>query len=100
METVLIRIVFVIQHIGSMSFDIRLIHHHKSVPVAKLIKIRSIWIMAGTNGIKIMLFHQGKIFKDVFFADRKTGYRVKIMAVYPVKLNLLSVKKNHPVLDG
>lgn len=56
--------------------------------------------MAGTNGIKIMLFHQGKIFKDVFFADRKTGYRVKIMAVYPVKLNLLSVKKNHPVLDG
>ena len=47
--------------------------------------------MAGTNGIKIMLFHHFQIFENLSAVDGGTCQRVKIMAVHAAKLYLLSV---------
>ena len=57
-ELILIAVIFIINLNRTVTFHIRLIHHHKAIFIAQLIKNRSIRIMAGSYCIKIMPFHQ------------------------------------------
>ena len=57
-KTVLVCILLPVQHKWSMCLNIRLVNHHKSIFIAHLIKIWCIWIMTGTNSVKVMLLHQ------------------------------------------
>ena len=57
-KTVLVCVLLPVQHKWSMCLNIRLVNHHKSIFIAHLIKIWCIWIMTGTNSVKVMLLHQ------------------------------------------
>ena len=53
--------------------------------------MRRIWIMAGADGVDVMLFHEEQILHDLLLADDKSGHRVAVMAIYAVELHLLPV---------
>ena len=91
LKAVVIRILFSIQHKWSVCFDICLVNHHKSIAVAHFIEKWCIWIMAGTNGIEVVLLHQGKVCLDLLHANCKSGDRIGVMAVHTTKLDLLSI---------
>ena len=48
--------------------------------------------MTGTDRIKIMLFHQHKIFFHLLYTYHRSGFRIGIMTVYSAELNFLSIK--------
>ena len=75
-----------------MCFNVSFINNHESVLVTQLIEIRSIWIMATSNGIEVMLFHHCKICHKLFHADCKTCNRIRIMTINTSKLDILSVE--------
>ena len=91
LKAVVIRILFSIQHKWSVCFDICLVNHHKSIAVAHFIEKWCIWIMAGTNGIEVVLLHQGKVCLDLLHANCKSGDRIGVMAVHTTEFNLLSI---------
>ena len=98
-KTVLVCILLPVQHKWSMRLNIRLINHHKSIFIAHLIKIWCIWIMTGTNSVKVMLLHQHQILFDLLDTDYKPRLRIRIMAVDSTEFNLFSVKINNFVLN-
>ncbi len=53
--------------------------------------------MAGTDGIEIVLLHQGKVGLYLPHAGRAPCYRVGIMAVHAPEFDFLPVKINYPV---
>ena len=69
-----------------MAFIVRFVNHNKTVFIAKLVKLRAVRIMAGTDTVDIMLLHQAQIPVDLFQRDGKAGNRVAVMAVGAVNL--------------
>lgn len=55
--------------------------------------------MAGTDSIEIVLFHQRKIFFDLWNANGKSGFRIGIMAVYAPKLYFFPIKIKNPAAN-
>lgn len=82
-----------------MRFNVRLIDHHKTVSVAQLIKIRRVWIVAGTDSIEVVLFHQGKVCFHLFQADDKSCFRIGIMTVHSAEFDFFSVEKDGFLFD-
>ena len=96
-KTVLVCVFLPVQHKWSMCLNIRLVNHHKSIFIAHLIKIWCIWIMAGTNSIKVMLLHQHQILFNLPDIDYKSCLRIRIMAVDATEFNLFSIEINNLV---
>ena len=76
---------------GAMAFVVSFVDDIKSQPVIQFIKMRCIWIMAGTDSIYIMFLHEPQIFHDLFLADDKSRHRITVMAIDAAELHLLSV---------
>ena len=53
--------------------------------------------MAGTNGIDIVLFHGNNIGNHLLSIWNTTKHRAKLMTVYPLKYNALSIQKHDSV---
>ena len=77
-----------------------LIYHVEAMSVTELIELRCIWIMAGPDGIYIVLFHQKQIFFHLAGTDNKSCDRVTVVAVDAMEFNILSIDINYPVLHG
>ena len=88
----------VIDHVRSMGFDIRLIHDHEPISVTQLIKIWRVRIMAGADGIEIMLFHHGKILFKLLHTNGKSSNRIRIMTIHSMYLYLLTIQIQNLVL--
>ena len=74
-----------------MALIVRLINDKEAQAVIKLIKMRRIGIMAGTDGIHIMLFHQYQIFFNLIHRDGKTSHRITVVAVGSMKFDFHAV---------
>ncbi len=98
-ETLQIRVLFSVKHEGAVGFQICLIDHHKPVFITQLIEVRGIGIVAGPDGIKIMLLHQPHIRFQPVNGNGKTGFRIGIMPVHPSELYFLSIEVKNPVSD-
>ena len=75
-----------------MRFDICLVAHKESIPVAHLIKIRCIRIVTRTDRIEIMLLHQSEILLDLCNINCKSCDRIRVMPVYAAQLDCLSIE--------
>ena len=87
--------VFHVPHHCPVAFIIRFIDDVKSHRVIQFVKMRRVGVMAGTDRIDIVLFHQRQVFHDLLLADRKSGDRIAVMAVRSVKFDVLSVDADH-----
>ena len=85
--------------LGSMALVVRFVHHIEAVPVAELVELWRVGIMAGTDAVHIVLFHQGHIFVHLGQADGKSGHGIAVMTVRAVNLDFLAVEQEYAVLD-
>ena len=83
-----------------MRLNICLINDHEPIPVTHLIKLWRIRIMTRTDCIKVVLFHQRKIFAVLPDINHKSCFRIRIMAVHPAQLNLLPIEVKDAVFDS
>ncbi len=84
----------------SMALIVCLIHHIEAVLVAELVELGGIGVMAGADGVHVVGLHQPQVLMHLFQADGKACHRVAVVAVHPVKLDLLAIEVQHPVPDG
>ena len=75
----------------NMGFYICFITDVEPKLICQRICIRVVRVMAHTDCIDIKLFHQEKIFFNVFFGNRTAVYMIRFMAVCAAEHNLLTV---------
>ena len=86
--------VFQILGLCPVAFIVRFPDHEKTIFIAELVKIRSIWIMAAAHCIKVMLFHHDQIFLCLSDIDNRTRHRIAVMTVYALELDLFTIDVN------
>ena len=77
---------------GTMRFKVCLIDHIDSVFIAELIDQGCIRIMAGTDCIDVVLFHDLKVFAKLFFGHVSSTHRAEFMTVYALEYDTFSVQ--------
>ena len=75
-----------------MTFVVRLVDHKEAVAVAHLIEHRRVRIVAGPDGVKIILLHEHQIPLHVRHVRHRSRDGVGIMPVHPAELD-------RPVVD-
>ena len=70
------------------------INNKEAVLVAELIEVRHIWVMAGADGIEVVLFNHEQIFFCLLKTNGIASDRVGFVAVYAVELDGLAVDIN------
>ena len=83
--------------IRTVTLVVRLIHYIKTHLVKQVVILGAVWIMAGTDGIYIVLLHQLKIPFHLLSAYGIAGNRVTVMAVHSVELYRCFVDKQNTV---
>ena len=76
---------------GTMRFQVTLPYHIDSQLIAKLIELGRVGIMAGTNGIDIVLLYRNQILPQLSLTDCTTGPGTEFMSVHPPEHDSLSV---------
>ena len=74
-----------------MALIVRLINHIKAQTVIELVSPGCIGIVAGTDGIYIMLLHHLKILLKLLHTDGKACHRIAVMAVGSPEFHLPAV---------
>jgi len=77
--------------VHGVCLNIGLIHHIKSVFIAQLIKQGGLWVMAGTDGVDIELFHHGEILDEHFTIGNVTVIRMVFMDIDALEQNSLAI---------
>ena len=77
---------------GTMAFQIVFCNHIKSVFITQIINHSIIWIMTGSDGVNVILFHGDNIFYNIFPCSMTSCKRTEFVAVYTLKDYSLSVK--------
>ena len=88
------------QFTWTMCLYVSLVYHIESVFVAEFIEIRHIWIVAGSDGIDIVLLHERHIPDDLFSADGKSCHRVGVVPVHSVELDRHTIDIHDLILYG
>ena len=77
-----------------MALVVGFINDKEAVLVAELIEVRHIRVMAGADGIKVVLFYHEQVFFRLLKANGIAGDGVGFVAVYTVELDGLAVDIN------
>ena len=91
-------VVFHVDIVGSVALIVRLVDHIESKLITELIKLRGVGIMAGADGIDVMLLHHLEILLHLIQADHKSGDRIAVMAVYTAEFDFRSVDQHGSIL--
>ena len=89
-----------VQKDGTVGFDIGLADEIKAVAVAQLHHPRRTGIVAGANGIYVMLFHKAQVGYHLLAADSRAGEGIAVVAVDTVERDVLTVDVQHAVFHG
>ena len=85
-------------HVGAaVALYISLVDNVKSKLVTKRHKARIVGIMAGSDRIDIVTLHNKKVFSHVVKRNGAAKYRMAVVTVNALCLDLLAVYKNHAV---
>ena len=90
-------VIGIAEHPWSMAFIVSLINYKESIFIAHLIEHRLIRVMAGTNGIKIMFFHQLHILFHLVDTDHEACFRIRIMSVDSAEFDWSAINIDHTV---
>ena len=82
-----------------MALIVGFVNDKEAVLVAELIEVRHIRVMAGADGIKVVLFNHEQVFFRLLKANSIAGDGVGFVAVYTVELDGLAVDINLVVGD-
>ena len=83
----------------AMAFDVRFINHIEAKFIAHAQEFRRIGIMAGTDGVDVVLLHDAKVAQHLFFANSIAQHRIAVVAVYALELDGLTVDLDHAVFN-
>ena len=83
-----------------MRFKVCFVHNVKAEPIAKRQKSRVVGVVAGTDGVDVVLFHDHQIADHVVDRSGRAQHGVAVVAIDALGLDLLSVEVQHAVLDG
>ena len=84
--------------IGVM-FNICFVPHIKTQFVAKVIKLRSVRVVTGTDGVDIMLFHQLEITEHIFTVYGSAFAGMAFVAVHPAEKHSFAIDQKLPLFD-
>ena len=76
---------------GAVTFQVGLIDHVNSKLITKLVDQRSIRIMTGSDGIDVILLHDGQILAELCFGYTSSCYGTEFMTVHTFKYNSFSI---------
>ena len=101
----------VVQRPGAVGLHVGLVDDQEAIGVAELVKLRGVGVVAGADGVDVVLLHQDQIPLHVRTGDRGAGDRVGVVAVDAPELDGRAVEidpvvrdvdlpQTHPVGDG
>ena len=88
-----------VQRGSAMTFVISFVNDEKSVLITQLVEHGSIRIVAGADGIEVVLLDHSQIPLHVLDADDGAGYGIGVMTVDTAEFDGVSIQENHVVLD-
>ncbi len=84
---------------GTVGLDVGLVDEVEAEFVAEPRETGVIRIVAGTDGIDVVLFHDHEVVNHMFHGGRRPEVRVAVMAVDALEFDLLPVEVQNAVLD-
>ena len=82
-----------------VALDVGLVPYQEADTVAEMVPIGVVWVMAGADGVDVVLFHQEGIATHLFAADIVARQRTVLVAIHTVDDNRTSVESQQPVGD-
>jgi hypothetical protein len=82
-----------------VAFQVGLIDHVQAVPVAQVEEVRVRRVMAGANGVDVVLLHQEHVAEHVLAGHGAPVVRVVLVAVHAPQFDRLAVDEHPPVLE-
>ena len=76
----------------AMAFMIGLIDHEETVLITQLVEHRRVRVMAGTDGVEVVLLDHLQVALHMIDADHRTGHRIGIMAVDTPELDDIAIQ--------
>ena len=89
----------ILEHGRTVRFHVGLGHEVKSKPVAQLREPWRVRIVARADGVDIVRLHHLQIPERIRLADRSSGIRVAVVAVYAAQENRCAVEQKPAVFD-